>query len=341
MSTNYYFDSAPFTTYGEFNPVPLTTTTNSGHTVKQLNPSQSIRFTSSSTSVVINTYFSTAAGRTYVLLQDGVEVGSVAIPASGSGAYADRTLATGLSGTHEYEILCITPIQGEIGTWYDSHLVLDDNSLSAVPHPNRFVWGMYGDSITGMTAAHQTNLASPLITDTRYGDMWIACQANGHAMNISGVAGGKVVNTGRDSTGNIPVAVDGVRVEYGINDAPDLPAGNATFQTAYGVMIDNIRTRIGAGKPIVCLRPFPTVGDSGQANIGTLIQAAIAGKADVSYVDTAGWITETTAFMPDSLHPNAAGYAMIASPETPVLAAAAGAAVVSATTMNFTTLLAG
>ncbi len=339
---NYYFDEAPFTTYGEFNPTPVFSTTSGGHTVKELQPSQSIRFRSSSTSVAINSYYSTAAGRTYVLLQDGVEVGSYTHPATGGGAYADRTLATGLTGTHEYEILCITPIFGNASSWYDSHLVLDADSLSPVAHPNRFVWGSYSDSINAVTSSHMTDSGSAGISDTRYGCVWIATQANGQAMYISGVAGGKVANTGRDSTANIPTTVDGVLVEYGINDAPDLPAGNATFQTAYGVMIDNIRARIGASKPIVCLRPYGTVGDSGQANIGTLIQAAIVGKADVTYEDTDGWITETTAFMPDNIHPNAAGYAQLAIPLAPVLLAASGeATTLNATTFNATTLRVG
>jgi hypothetical protein len=332
---DFYFDSSPFTDYGEFNPTPLTTSTHGGHTVKQLNPSQSVRFASTSTAISINSYYSTAAGRTYVLLQDGVEVGDVAIPSTGSGAFDDFELATGLSGLHEYEILCITPMDGSSGNWYDSHLVLDADSLAAVAHEARFVWGVYGDSIAlPSVAGHETDINSPLITDARKGDTWLACQENGQAMIITASGGGKVVNTGRDNTNGIPVNVDGVAVRYGINDAEDFPGGSATFQEAYADMIDNIRARIGAGKPIVCFRPLGTVTPTAQEDIGTEIQAAISGKANVSYVDTDGWISEDTDHMPDGLHPNAAGYAEMAS----FLAAALLAATETPTVLNVTTL---
>lgn len=323
MSQAYWFDSTPFTTYGEFNPTPVFSGSDSGHTVKQLQAGQEIRFTSTSTSVGIYSYFSTAAGRTYVLLQDNVQVGSVSIPATGSGAFQVFSLATGLSGSHEYRIVCITPVQPASGNWYDGYVELDAGTLSAVVHPNRTVWGMYGDSITGMGSSHQTDIGSAIISDCRYGDMWIFTNATNTAMFISGVSGGKVVNTGRDNTANIPANVDAVRVEYGINDQPDLPSGNATFQTAYGVMIDNIRTRIGAGKPIICLQPFPQNSATQRSNLATLIQAAINGKANVFYTGTDNWVPTTTAYEPDGTHPNAAGYAILANRQTPIWSSAA------------------
>ena len=63
FATAYWFDSAPFTTYGEFNPLPVFQTTDSGHTVTELQPSQSIRVASNSDHVTIYSYTSTAAGR--------------------------------------------------------------------------------------------------------------------------------------------------------------------------------------------------------------------------------------------------------------------------------------
>lgn len=343
MSTAYWFDEAPFTTYGEFNPLPLFTGSDSGHTVKQLQASGRIRFATASSSVGIYSYFSTAAGRTYALLQlqgsTWVQVGSVTIPATGGGAFQVFNLATGLDtgSVHEYQIVCITPIQGASGNWFDGYLELDTGTLATVLHPNCPVIAMYGDSITGVTNAVQTTLGSPAITDTRQADMWQWCNRLNLNMVIAGTAGGKVVNTGRDSTANIPIGVGAVRVEYGINDAPDLPAGNATFQTAYGVMISNIRTRVGAGVPIVCEQPWPTVGGTQQSNLGTLIQAAIVGMADVYYAATSSWFTASTALLPDDTHPNIAGYATTVSPQQAIFGALFGGSVV-VTTLNVGTL---
>lgn len=314
----YWFDSAPFTTYAEFNPSPLNTSTTGGHTVKQLQASGSLRFYSRSATVGINSYTSTAAGRTYVLLQDGVEVGSVAIPASGGGSYVTYALAAGLdtAAVHFYEILCITPIRLAAGNWFDAYLELDDaNGLAAVAVPARQVYCFYGDSVTGITVGG--------VTDTRVGDMWQATQAAGRAMCIAAVGGGKVNTVGRDGTAAIPTNVDQVHVRYGINDLPDLPAGNAAFQAAYFDMVDNIRSRIGAGKPIYCYQPQPVVGGSQRANAGALIQAAIVGKADVYYLSTDNWYPTTVGYLPDGTHPNAACYFIYGNREVPIFSATA------------------
>ena len=322
FAITYWFDSAPFTTYGEFNPPYVFTGSDSGHTVKQMVSSSSIRFASRSAYVGIVCYISTAAARTYVLLQDGVEIASFSPPTTGGGAFNTYSIATGLDTTavHEYEILCITPITGAVGNWYDAGLDLDANGIEAVAHAARPIAAFYGDSITGVTSA------SPPITDTRYSDMWIATQRTGYAMAISATGGGKVVNTGRDSTSGISALCSELHVRYGTNDLADLGSTtpNTTFQTAYGVMIDNARTQIGAGKPIYCYQPFPrATGDTNRALAGTLIQAAISGKSDVYYIPTDNWVGTTGATMHDGLHPNVAGYAELANRLTPVLAASA------------------
>lgn len=350
-SQAYWFDSAPWTTYGEFNPTPVFTSTDSGHTVTQIIPSQSIRFASNSSSVGIYSYFSTAAGRTYVLNQRPVggsntswtQVGSAVIPATGSGAYQVFNMATGLdtSSNYEYEILLITPIllSGNQGSWYDGYVELDTGTLATVSHPKRFVWGMYGDSITGMTSAHQTDIASPIITDTRYGDMWLATNFVNRAMVIAASPGGKVNPTLRDATAGIPANVDGVRVNAGRNDMPDLGSAipNSAYQTAFGVMVDNIRAQIGAGKLIACYKPFAALptDDTNRDLCGTLIQAAIVGKANVIYVNTDGWfIPDAASNMPNSPHPNALGYAQLAPNEYGPLG---GTGNMTATTLTATT----
>lgn len=315
----YWFDEAPFTTYAEHNPAPVNTSSFSGHTVKQIQASGSIRFYSKSATVGIHSYFSTASGRTYVLLQDGTQVGSAVIPATGAGAYATYSLATGLDTTtvHLYEILCAVPfrLSQSVGNWFDAYLELDDaNGLAAVAVPTRQIFAFYGDSVTALSAAGD-------VTDTRQSDMWRATNAAGRAMCIVAQGGGKTNPHGRDTTANIPTNVDQVHVRYGINDLPDLPAGNATFQTAYADMVDNIRTRIGAGKPIYCYQSQPMVGGTQRANMGSLVQAAISGKADVYYVGTDNWYPITSEYLPDGIHPNAACYAIYGNREIPIFSA--------------------
>ena len=320
----FWFDEPPFTTYGEFNPAFIFSTTSSGHTVKQLVSSGSIRFSSRSAYIGINAFVSSAAGRTYVLFQDGVAISTVALPTTPDSTYVTVSLATGLDtvSVHAYEILCITPLQGQVGSWFDAYLSLDGNGIAPVTYAARQIEAFYGDSITGVTSA------TPAIADTRLSDMWLAAQATSRAMAIGGVAGGKVVNTGRDSTSNIPTIAGRLHIRYGTNDLDDIGSTtpNATFQTAYGVMVDNARARIGAGKPIYCYQPLPRAASTAATNralAGTLIQAAISGKSDVYYIPTDNWVGITAATLPDGLHPNVSGYAELANRLTPVLAASA------------------
>lgn len=331
-ATSYWFDSTPFTTYGEFNPLPLVTTTQSGHTVKGLGPSQSIRFASSTAAIGIYSYFGTSTGyRTYVVLQGALgtipntQVGRVTIPGTGGGAWSVYTLATGLDTgtTYEYEIVCVLPIQGTI-TWYDGYLELDN--LASVAHATRPIWGIYGDSITGVTNSHQTTIGSFLINEdagsfsgTQYADMWQFAHASGKALFISGTAGASVVDYGQYNTSNIPAGVDALLIKLGVNDQVNLGTGGGqtTFQTAYTTMMTAFIARIGAGKPMVCLEPLSSYIDN-RALCGTLIQAAISGMTDAYYFGTDNWIAVDASVMPDLLHPNAAGYALVGARETPI-----------------------
>jgi hypothetical protein len=59
-------------------------------------------------------------------------------------------------------------------------------------------------------------------------------------------------------------------------------------------------------------------GGTNRGIAATLIQAAISGKSDVLYIPTDNWITTTTTYMPDNLHPNAAGYAQLGNRQIPI-----------------------
>jgi len=322
-AVTYWFDSTPWTTYGEFHAVPLFTGSVSGHTATQIQNSQSIRFASSTATIRIYSFISTAAGRQYMVFQDGVAISTVDLPTTPSSTMALVTLATNLntSSFHEYEIACVSPVQGSYGSWYDAYIELDN--LASAVHTNRFVWGWYGDSITGITSSHMTDIGSAAITNVIYADSWSVTHSIGAAMIISGVAGGKVNTTGRDSTGNIPTNVDGVAVGYGVNDLGDLPAGTNAFKAAYWTMLTNIVARIGSGKPILCFQPWPLAWDSDRALAtvaGRCIQEVIAaiGNLNIHYVSTDGYYPITTAVLPDGTHPNAYGYTVKAASELAV-----------------------
>lgn len=307
-ATTFYFDTN--TNYIDFRAVPLTTWSVNGHTAWQLNPSQSIRFASQSSGIAINSFVSSLAGRNYVLYQDGVIITNVALPLTPDSTVVSVLLATNLntSSVHEYEIVCATPISGSVGNWFETSLELD--SLASVAHPQRFMWGFYGDSITAIyPSCHMTDISSPLITNTIYGDEWIFTHAVGAAMSIVGTPGGKVNTALRDATGNINTNVDGVFVQAGVNDLPDLPSGSNAFRTAYATMVTNIHVQIGAGKPVICLQPQPVSSGSQRALAGQLIQEAITGQSKTWYYSTDTYYPDTTAtYLPDSTHPNAAGY---------------------------------
>lgn len=320
--TTYWFDETPWLTYGDFNPVPRNVSVGavSGHDAIQLIPSQSIRFASNSASVSIKSYYASGAERTYALLQDGVEVGLVVIPGTGSGAYDDFELANSLDtvDVHEYEIVCIYPWYGNSGNWNDAAIVLDDNSLASIIHPVRKVIGLYGDSITGLTSCHETDIESAFITDGRKGDMWqIAHELNCQIFYCI-TAGSKVNPVGRDSTDAIEPAVSLIRCLYGTNDYIDFPDGAADFGVAYSDMLDNIRTRIGPNKPIVCFVPIERVtGGDYHTLMASLIKEAVAGREHVYFNDTVGWFPVTTDYLPDNLHPNVACYALMAEAQQP------------------------
>lgn len=326
-ATQYWFDSAPFTTYAEFNPLPLNTASDLGHTVKQLNSSCSMRFTATTAAVVIGSRITYLSTRTYLLFQDGTQISSTTLQIDPPGdQWNEYTLASGLTGTHEYEILCSNPLQGGWASWYDGYLKVD--TLNTTAHPNRKWRALYGDSRTGYTNSKLTDNSSPLIQDqtnaTVLTDIWLSSQATSGAMVIAGVAGGKINPTGRDSTANVPAGVGEVHEWYGYNDEADMGTlGDAAYialVAATNAMYDNLRTQIGSGKPIYSYAPFVAVG--GDATKRNLVisakQAALAGRANFYWVGTDGWITVSTAFMPDSVHQNVAGAAQLANRRTPI-----------------------
>lgn len=314
--SRYFFDQAPFDTEGEFNPLPLLTSTWASRVYRFSQAGQGIRFRTDSSFIGLFS-FRALSTRNLAVYQDGVAIALYTVPNTPSSTYQRHVLVEGLSGEHEYEIVVVQPlINATSASWYDAHLELDNSGVISSTISNRPVDAFYGDSITGMGSA------SPPITDLRVSDMWIAARPANRWVAISGTGGGKVHTTGRDGTSAIPAGAARAHVRYGTNDLGDIGSapGSTNFQTSYGTMIDNIRARIGAGKPIYCYQPFPRSGANNRAIAETLILAAISGKADVIYINTDNWSPTTSTYMHDGLHPTAAGYALMGNRQIPIYA---------------------
>jgi len=332
-ATVYWFDSAPWTTYGEHNPAILFTQADGAHTAKQMGGGGSIYWRSKSPDAVLRTYYSVASGRNYALYCDGALINDNCIPGinaggaynSGSGAYQTFTIGSGLdtSQVHTYELMCYYPYK-DFNSWLDSYLDLDgaglDTTAPVTPHP--LVVG-YGDSIMGLSNFLTDTSGSATVLDVRKCAWWIASHATQKAMYISGVGGGRVTTTGRDGTSALPTWTDIFITQYGTNDLSFLPSGNATFQADYATMLTNVETRIGTTKRKIMLQPFPRTGDTGQRAIaaGLITNAiAISGISNAGYSGTDNWINPTSGVdTSDGLHPNIAGYAKIGNRLIPIL----------------------
>jgi len=245
-----------------------------------------------------------------VLTQDGVDIATITPPGT-TGGYELITLATGLSGSHEYEIKMI-----DSGHPTDIYAVLVD-ALDTVAHTARAMDAWYGDSIVLGTVAGVTY-------DARLHSAYILAHGLGRSAIRVGVGGSKVVNYGRDNTANItglPQAATRVFVPYGVNDMQAYTgAGDiTTFQASYQTMLANLRTGLPSAR-IYALGIFPVasaIANSAQRSAyNTAIAAAVTAIADANivYRSTDGWIDPTIGVDTiDGLHPNTSGYAKIAA----------------------------
>lgn len=307
----HWMDEAPSSTYAHAAFLPLATMSDQGHTVRQLNAGQYYGFYGNPATIKWHARVTYLSTRVYAVYQDGVRISEATLSDAGD-TWKTVTLATGLntSSNHRYEIVCDKPATGSEGAWYDGGPVMEEGTFASIAYPEVITVCAYGDSIRKYSNALMG--AGPTVLDrAQYTDLFPATYARSMMMWVAAVPGGKINPTGRDNTGTIPAGVKIIFIGYGTNDKADMPAGAAALTTATGAMFDSIATAHPLAK-VVVLKPLEVVGpDPYRETVGTILQTAANGRAGFTYFSTDGWITRTTAFMPDGLHPNDAGYAQV------------------------------
>jgi hypothetical protein len=317
--TRYLFSSTPFTTYGDFNAeIAASQTKGNGAVYKQLQPGGSIRFTSDSTFIAMFTQRYLVEHK-FAVYQDGVLLGDTTMATDGSGNYYRTVLATGLSGTHEYEIRCIHPtIYDSVGWWYEGYVELNGSGIMPTAHPARSYHWTIGDSIV---AGYDDNGVIQSLKDNRVQDYQLAALAAGRQAGAYGVGGQKWTDVYTFIANVTPASASVVHLRHGTNDLSSLgTAGpNATFQNAVRDGINNVLAKIGSGKRIYVYQPLPRVsGGANRGLAGTLMVAAIAAcntPSEVTYVQTDSWWTPVASTNADStgLHPWQAGFVTLSN----------------------------
>jgi lysophospholipase L1-like esterase len=321
LPTFYVLGSAPFSTYGAIDgckdlntniyPSPYQRAWSTGG-------GWGLRFKATTTTIRLWIYNSGTSTGALAVLQDGTQIATLT-PSGTAGAYDVVTVASGLSGSHEYEIKNITG--GKVNYIYA--LLVD--SLDTVTHAAKNIEANYGDSI----AAEIVN--ATVSADTRLGDAYKVALANGTVSVLCGTGGAQVSTVLRDGTAvisSIPLgsaSVSRVWVIAGTNDmyaasaqtGGTLSATIAAFQADYQTMLANIRTAAPSAK-IYAQGIYDTTRTPGNISaFRSAISAAVAarvtaGDANVVYRDMAGVINPATD-TDDGLHPNTTGYAKLAT----------------------------
>lgn len=246
-----------------------------------------------------------------VVLRDGTPIAIVTLDGS-TGRMRRVVLATGLSDTHDYEIIPISTT----GQSYIFAILVD--TLEPVAQTARLVDAYYGDSIIAMG---NTNT-----TDARLGDASLLARATGRAAVRVGVGGTGVSvdpngdqsnKYGRNNTGTVTgltSAPDRVFVCYGVNDM-FFGVPLATFQADYQTMLANLRTALPSAKIVArAILPQTRNTDTLRQSYNARIAAAVTavGDGNTVFVGTDGWINTSTDLV-DNVHPNILGYAKIAT----------------------------
>lgn len=312
ISNYWMFEIAPFSTYGKLDSVPVYGGGFGFYSHPFSWPKGTgfgIRFKSTTDMIQIFSYG--YGSETFVVVQDGVDVGTpVTIPADG--LWDIRTLATGLTGSHEYEIIQVA------ANSLSTTLAVLAATIDHVAHTVRDLDVWYGDSI----------VVESVLTDARDGEAYIVAKAGGRMAYRSGTGGAKVSTFGRDNTAlvtGLSQAAVNIFECFGVNDmqAYTGPSDITTFQANLRTELVNLRAGNLTAK-IRCrgiLNVDAGVSNSAQRSAFNAAKAAAVasiGDANIVYINTDGWINPATDTY-DGLHPNAAGYAKMAAAQLLVM----------------------
>ena len=250
------------------------------------------------------------------------QVASVTLPGTRGGAntWGWVEIATGLSGTHIYEILTGGHYPAY---WQTLQLVggtgLDTSTTLAL----RPILAGWGDSITAADIASAT-------TYSRDGYLRRLARAKGYCAANRGVPSSTLktggIRPGQERTADItglahaPAYIIDL---YGSNDMAQLGVTESPAQ--YVALTQTVwQTFLTAfpGVKILTLEILPRGGvvTAGWESVKETARAALSNPA-ITRLATTGWLNSDVADFPDQIHPSAAGYAKIATQLSPSIPA--------------------
>lgn len=286
------------------------------------------------------------SGATICLYSDGSLVGSCVIGAGDSALHSSSAQWTGLSGTHNYELVNVgTNAAGSIATNGYLNIITQitvNGGTGAISQPaERPLIVAYGDSITGYQSSG--------IFDARQGDWWQVAAALGisdlHFGEYGALVTGTIKTDASINLANIMSAAPAssylVANSAGVNDAnASVALGSAgvgctagTFECDYYGMLGSYwalnPTKVYSRQ--ILPNSYTTGGASLSPNIATYNAGIVAAvnqwntdnpTKPVCTYPTVGWFDPITGTNPsDHLHPTAASYSKIQNNEIPIFAA--------------------
>jgi hypothetical protein len=267
-------------------------------------PDSRIRFKSDATSIAIFSSLNSAKLR---VMQDGVAIG--AATTLGASGYGKTTLATGLSGSHTYEIVCVTATISYLISLQTIGGTLDSSAPAFRSH---ILW--VGDSkAMGASGTTDSSICWPsLVGGTRgFGTMNLSTSG---VRVLSPDAGGSIewnapfnlcpITDPRDYAylvfcgGHNDAAAGIDRTEFTAAVVRELTALSTAYPNAIGLAMGILNTT--------------TFSTTVRNNYNSDISSAVTTVGGIwTYVNTDGWITPATDCTDASTHPNATGHGLI------------------------------